>query len=228
VRQEGSAIGGLAAPCTADLDEEPGLLEERREMHVYIVYSHPGRNSFTWEVLQSFVRGLEDAEHTFEVGDLYEMGFKADMDLSQYEREMGSDPEAPVPPDVKAEQEKIDGSDALVFVYPVWWSDCPAKLKGWFDRVLTYGYAYTYDDGEHTTSKIDIVKALVLCPAGHHVEHLEEIGIAESMRRVMLNDRLLGVGVREARMEILGGMSFGDKDVRKRNLEKAYRLGAEF
>lgn len=110
----------------------------------------------------------------------------------------------------------------------MWWSDCPAKLKGWFDRVLTLGYAYFYEGGKHRTSKIHVQKALALCPAGHPFKHLEETGIAESMRRVMLNDRLLGVGVQEARMEILGGMVTKDEAIRRKNLERAHRLGREF
>ena len=197
-------------------------------MHVYVVFAHPSKKSFTRAVLESFTRGLLEAGHTFDIGDLYEMNFKTDMDLAQYKRETGLDPKAPVPGDVKAEQKKIDKAHALVFIYPVWWSDCPAKLKGWFDRVLTYGYAYIYEDGEHVTSKIHIEKALVLCPAGHMVEHLEETGIAESMRRVMLGDRLLGVGVREATMEILGGMFPYDDARREKNLKRAYQLGREF
>ena len=48
------------------------------------------------------------------------------------------------------------------------------------------------------------------------------------MRRVMLNDHLLGVGVKEAQMEILGGMLHNDPDVRKQNLETAYQLGRNF
>jgi NAD(P)H dehydrogenase (quinone) len=197
-------------------------------MHVYILFAHPGKESFTREVLASFIRGLEEAGHTHELGDLYDMHFRTDMDPSQYERETGLRPEAPVPEDVSAEQEKIGRADALVFIYPVWWSGCPAKLKGWFDRVWTYGYAYTYDDavgGVHVSSKIDIEKALVICPAGHTEEHLEETGIAESMRRVMLQDRLLGVGVREVRMEILGGMVLRSEERRRGNLERAYELG---
>jgi NAD(P)H dehydrogenase (quinone) len=200
-------------------------------MHVYVVFAHPSKESFTRVVLNAFVRGLEEAGHSYEIGDLYEMGFQADMDLAQYERETGLDPDAPVPEDVKMEQEKINRADALVFVYPVWWSDCPAKLKGWFDRVLTYGYAYTYEDiaeGVHISSEIDIDKALVICPAGHTLEHLEEIGIAESMRHIMLHDRLLGVGVKEARMEILGGMVPMDESNRTCNIERAYMLGKEF
>ena len=197
-------------------------------MHVYVVFAHPSRESFTRQVLDAFSRGLTDAGHTVEIGDLYAMGFEADMDLAQYKRETGGDPAEPVPEDVRAEQEKLQRADGLAFVYPVWWSDCPAKLKGWFDRVWTYGYAYVYDEGEHLTSRISIRKALVVCPAGHTVEHLEEIGKAESMRRIMVQDRLIGVGVKDARMEILGGMTFDRGLMKEQNLARAYDLGRGF
>ncbi|MBN1287381.1 MAG: NAD(P)H-dependent oxidoreductase [Anaerolineae bacterium] len=197
-------------------------------MHVYVVFAHPSHRSFTYAVLQAFLRGLEDAGHSHELGDLYAMNFQSDMDPAQYDREVGMVPTAPVPEDVAAEHAKIDRAGALAFVYPVWWSDCPAKLKGWFDRVWTYGYAYTYEGGEHLTHRIDIAKALVLCPAGHPIETLEANGIAGSMRCVMLNDRLRGVGVADAEMVILGNMVSGDPAVREANLQAAYRLGREF
>jgi NAD(P)H dehydrogenase (quinone) len=198
-------------------------------MHAYIVFAHPSHDSFTHSVLKAFTKGLCDAGHTFEVGDLYEMNFKTDMAPSEYNREAGLDPDAPVPDDVEAEQEKIARADTLVFVYPVWWSDCPAKLKGWFDRVWSYGYAYCYDEaGEHSTSRIDIGKALVLCPAGHTEENLEEAGIAGGMRHIMLNDRLLGVGIKEAEMVILGGMMLKDDAIRDANTRRAYELGRSF
>jgi len=198
-------------------------------MHLYIVFAHPSHESFTYTALESFAKGLEDAGHTFEIGDLYEMNFRTDMNPDEYLRETGLDPDAPVSEDVRIEHEKMERADAIAFIYPVWWSDCPAKLKGWFDRVWSYGYAYCYDEsGEHSTRKVDIGKALVLCPAGHTVRQLEEIGIAESMRRLMLNDRLLGVGVKEAEMVILGGATLNDKAVRDANLERAYELGRSF
>ncbi len=197
-------------------------------MHIYVIFAHPSRRSFSSSVLDAFTRGLEDAGHTFEIGDLYEMGFQSEMDEAQYLRETSGNPFLPVPADVEAEQVRINGARGLVFIYPVWWSDCPAKLKGWFDRVLTYGYAYVYDATGARGTRIDVEKALVLCSAGHTVEHLEETGIAGAMRRVMLDDRLLGVGIREARMEILGGMMPLDDSHRDANLRKAYELGRDF
>jgi NAD(P)H dehydrogenase (quinone) len=194
-------------------------------MHVYILFAHPGKTSFNREVLGAFTRGLREAGHTYETGDLYEMGFKSEMDAEQYHRETDLDPYEPVPNDVAREQEKIDRAEVLAFIYPVWWSDCPAKLKGWFDRVLTYGYAYYYDKSGQRQTRVAIKKAVVICSAGHTVEHLEETGIAESMRRIMLNDRLLGIGVREAKMVILGGMMPHDNSFMEDNLKRAYDLG---
>lgn len=197
-------------------------------MHIYIVLAHPSRKSFSRSVLDAFTRGLEEAGHSYEVADLYEMGFPSEMDEAQYLRETSGDPDLPVPADVEGEQARIDRADGLAFIYPVWWSDCPAKLKGWFDRVLTCGYAYLYDTKGARSTRMSIEKALVLCSAGHTVAHLEETGIADSMRRIMLNDRLLGVGVRQARLEILGGMMPLDDTCRERNLRRAYELGRDF
>ncbi|MGB9838630.1 NAD(P)H-dependent oxidoreductase [Methanothermobacter sp.] len=91
---------------------------------------------------------------------------------------------------------RIRRVDSLSFIYPLCWSDCPAKLKGWFERVWTCGYAYIYEDGERDM-RIDIEGAVVLCSAGHTEEQLERTGIAESIRSVMLGDRLLGVDVKK-------------------------------
>jgi NAD(P)H dehydrogenase (quinone) len=41
----------------------------------------------------------------------------------------------------------------------------------------------------------------------------------------MLNDRLLGLGVKKAKMEIWGGMMPGDNTFKEINLKKAYDLG---
>lgn len=197
-------------------------------MHVYVIFAHPSTRSFSASVLDAFTRGLADAGHTCEVADLYRMQFRSEMDEEQYVREVSGDPDLPVPPDVAAEQAKIDRANALAFIFPLWWSDCPAKLKGWFDRVLTCGYAYLYDATGARGTRMSVEKALVVCSAGHTAEHLEETGVAGSMRNIMLQDRLLGVGVKRASLEILGGMMPNDDSHREPNLRRAYDLGRNF
>ena len=203
-------------------------------MHIYVVFAHPTRESFTGYVLDEFCRGLRDGGHTYEVGDLYDMGFSSDLSLSEYEREMnvrGDRPSRPLPADVVAEHERIEKASGLAFVFPLWWSDCPGKLKGWFDRVWVCGYSYEYKQvkEEFPFSRLSIEKALVLCPAGHTLEHLETTRILESLRSLYLEDRLRPeVGVARTEIVVLGGTAELGDPFRKSNLDRAYRAGISF
>uniref|UniRef100_A0A8C4QFZ5 N-ribosyldihydronicotinamide:quinone reductase 2 n=1 Tax=Eptatretus burgeri TaxID=7764 RepID=A0A8C4QFZ5_EPTBU len=46
--------------------------------------------------------------------------------------------------DIVEEQEKLSDADLVIFQFPMYWFSMPAILKGWMDRVLTYGFAYTF------------------------------------------------------------------------------------
>jgi NAD(P)H dehydrogenase (quinone) len=63
---------------------------------------------------------------------------------------------------------------------------------------------------------------LVICTAGHPNDFLEETGIAESMRNVMLDDRL-GVRFGKKEMIILGG-TLALENVANSHLEKIMNL----
>jgi len=153
-------------------------------MKVFIVYCHPSEDSLTREARDSFIAGLESAGHSYILSDLYAMNFTTDMSEEEYNREAFYRQDLPVPPDVKAEHEKINASDAIVFIHPVFWTDAPAKLVGWLDRVWTVGFAY----GENRTMKL-LEKGLVICSAGNTLEYFERTGLGEAMRRVFLDDR---------------------------------------
>ncbi|WDF62181.1 NAD(P)H-dependent oxidoreductase [Flavobacterium sp. KACC 22763] len=171
-------------------------------MNVLIVYAHPSKKSYTFQVLERLKSVLGNENWYIEVSDLYGSNFISDMSEAEYEREGFAKTQLPIPSDVLAEQEKIEKADAIIFLYPVWWSDCPAKLKGWFDRVYSVGYAY----GQNETSRKmkTIPYGLAICTAGHPNDFLHEIEIAQSMEKIMLEDRL-GKRFTHKEMIILGG-----------------------
>ena len=197
-------------------------------MHVLVLFAHPRRTSFTGEVLEALHAGLREAGHTVEIGDLHAEGFDPLLDEVQFGRETAMDSSAPLPPDILAEQARLDRADGLVFLYPLWWTDVPAILKGWFDRVWSYGYAYAYAEDHSRSSRLRVRKALAITVAGHPLELLTETGMVEAMTRVMVGDRLLGVGIPEARLEVLGGLSGNPPEVRARHLARARELGRRF
>ena len=195
------------------------------KMRVLIVYAHPSEDSFTYHVKNTFIKGLEKSGHLIVISDLYKMGFQTDMSETEYLREANYHETAPLPLDVLAEQEKINDSDAIVFIYPVFWTEAPAKLVGWFDRVWTYGFAY----GNRTMKKLD--KALIMAVAGHTIENLKEYGHLQSMQTVMLGDRLHD-RVTEKKMIILDAMTKYNAKLRTakwdEHLETVYQLGVQF
>lgn len=174
-------------------------------MNILIVYSHPSKKSYTWQVLQQIKTVLDEGNHSVEISDLYSMNFSSDMTELEYEREGFAQLHLPLSDDIVAEHKKIEVADCIIFLYPLWWSDCPAKMKGWFDRVYSVGYAYGYDKQGQKISTMKKVKyGIVICTAGHPNDFLEETGIADSMRTIMINDRL-GKRFENKEMLILGG-----------------------
>jgi NAD(P)H dehydrogenase (quinone) len=147
------------------------------------------------------------------------MNFSTDMSEAEYLREGYYRSDLPVPEDAAAEQKKINSSDALVFIYPVFWTDVPAKLKGWFDRVWTYGFAY----GNNRSMK-QLEKGLALCVAGNTLEYFHETGLLDAMEKTMLRDRLFD-RVRTKQLIVLDAAS---RELESRELNREKHLQTAF
>ena len=198
-------------------------------VHVHVVYCHPSEASFTAQVRDELLHGLADAGHTTTVSDLYAQGFATDMTEDEYLRDAFYTAEPPLAPDVLAEQSLINAADALVFVYPVFWTEAPAKLVGWFDRVWRYGFAYGKDAGAMPMKTLD--RVLFLAIAGHDEDELAAQGRMSSMRNVMLDDRIHD-RARAKELVLLGGTDRHDMARREascaRNLARVRELALGF
>jgi len=124
-------------------------------MQVHIVYCHPSEDSLTAEVRDAFIRGLVDSGKSYTLSDLYKQGFQTDMTEQEYLRDAYYNNEPSLSEDVLVEQGRINDADALVFIYPVFWTEAPAKLVGWFDRVWSFGFAYGADGDLASVSATD-------------------------------------------------------------------------
>lgn len=103
------------------------------------IIAHPNTaSSFNAALLDCTKQACEQAGATLEINDLYKNCFDPIITTKDMAAAFNGSPAE----DVKAEQEKVAGADILIFHYPVFWFDRPAILKGWFDRVLTNGFAF--------------------------------------------------------------------------------------
>ena len=129
-------------------------------MNILLVYAHPEPRSLNGALRDFTIRRLEEAGHTVQVSDLYAMNWKSALDAQDYPAKPADARFDPVADsahafehglqreDIALEQQKLRWADAVILQFPLWWFSMPAILKGWFDRVYAYGFAYGV--GEHS------------------------------------------------------------------------------
>lgn len=146
-------------------------------MHTLIVYCHPYPQSFGHAQLEAICRKLERENHDYKVIDLYEDGFNPV--LSREELKVYFKGEV-VDPMVKRYQEMLLSAEHLVMIFPIWWSDIPAMLKGWIDKVMLVGSTWYLNDEGRLIGKLSNIKDLAVytTSAGPTIDTIEECGDA--------------------------------------------------
>ena len=113
-------------------------------MQVVVVLAHPNSDSFSHAIAERASVGLRGAGHDVEVLDLYALGFRAAMNAEEHLAYHGDNPA--VERMVTDHGALVLRADAMVFIYPTWWSSLPAILKGWLERVMVPGVAFVFND----------------------------------------------------------------------------------
>jgi len=142
-------------------------------MNVLLVYAHPEPTSFTGALKDAARDALTAAGHHVEVSDLYAENFNPvagrhdfttvhDAGRFHYQNEqMHAHTNKGFASDLVREQQRVLKADMIVWLFPIWWGGVPAILKGWFERVMAFGFAYA--DGKRFDSGFFRDKTGMLC-----------------------------------------------------------------
>lgn len=149
-------------------------------MNYLIIYGHFSPESFNHALLEVLTGSLTTA-HNVKVRDLYALNFNPVLTGGDMEALEKGTP----PADIQAEQDLICWADALIFVYPIWWSAMPAILKGYIDRVFSLGFAYTVEE-TGPRGLLEGKKVYIFNTTGADEDTNRECGVFQSMHN--LND----------------------------------------
>ena len=117
-----------------------------RPVRCLVIHAHPDPESFSTRLRERAVAGLERADHHVDVIDLYGERYQPCMSAAEHVDydTIGADHPDPV---VRHHIGLVSAAEALVFIYPTWWSGVPAILKGWLERTFLPGVAFTLHPG---------------------------------------------------------------------------------
>ena len=104
-----------------------------------IIFVHPWHGSFNKAILDTVIKNLEVEKKQYQLIDLIKDNFDPvlrENELKLYSQGKSDDPL------VNKYQLMLNSTKELIFIFPIWWYDVPAILKGFIDKVMLKGFAY--------------------------------------------------------------------------------------
>jgi NAD(P)H dehydrogenase (quinone) len=152
-------------------------------MKVLLVYAHPNPQSFNAALAKAIEEEIIANGGQIKVKDLYAMHWDPVLNMEDLKGLYSGT----IPPDVKQEQTDVAWADLVIMLAPVWWYSIPAILKGYIDRVFSFGFAYKYT----ATGPLGLLKGkkgLFVTTSGANRQDAEMGGMMTT-----LNKSLMGV-----------------------------------
>lgn len=115
--------------------------DERTKMQALSVVAHPTPTSFSHAMARAANEALRDLGYIVNFHDLYAEGFDPIHAVGEAQNIDSTDPL------VELHCGQLANADIVLVFHPNWWSQPPAILKGWIDRVFRLNTAYGYPPG---------------------------------------------------------------------------------
>ena len=184
-------------------------------MKYLVIYSHPNKASFNNVIRETVIETLEKNGHEIKVRDLYENNFNPVLSASDFETFLSGG----TPDDIKAEQEYIKWAEKIIFISPIWWASFPAILKGYIDKIFSYGFAYLYDENGPVPLLTD-KEGIFISTMGAPNEFYKEAGFLDSFDKTQDIGILNFTGIKSGEHIFFGAVPTTTDEIRKGYLEE--------
>ncbi len=142
-------------------------------MKIVVILGHPQKGSFNHAIAEMAVDTLRSEGHEAIYHDLYEEGFEPVVTSEEIPKGARLDAA------IEKHCRHIADADGIIIVHPNWWGTPPAIMKGWIDRVIRPGVAYSFlenDKGEGVPLGLLKAKAAIVFNTSN-TENSREINV---------------------------------------------------
>ena len=139
-------------------------------MKTTIIMCNPSEDSFSKDIMKKVISILEEKQKQYEVIDLYEDKFNPVMtaeDEKLYSIGKSTDKL------VETYQKKLKECDEIVFIFPIWWNNVPAMLKGFFDKVFIKEFAFVEENHRPKGLLTNVKSGLLITTSESEAEYIK-------------------------------------------------------
>ena len=185
--------------------------------NILLIYGHPKTpTSFNFDLKEKLLFTLKNKGHNVFVRDLYEVNFNPV--LSSKDLEMFHNNE--IPDDIKREQDFIRSANIMIFIYPIWWTGLPAIIKGYFDKVFSYGFAYKRR-GSEIIGLLNDKTAIIINSHGNSIKTYNEQGMYNAMKLTSDTGIFAFCGFKTIKHLFFGEITSATSEVRENYIKDA-------
>ncbi|MDO4878918.1 MAG: NAD(P)H-dependent oxidoreductase [Neisseria sp.] len=180
-----------------------------------LIYAHPYEQSFNHAVFQRVREILAAKGETCKTIDLYADGFNPAYtreELALFNQGRALDPL------VLHYQETLKETDRLIFVFPIWWADMPAIVKGFEDKVFLKTLAYNPTPTGIKGCLTNIREAVVITTSTAPTWYLKYF-CGNVIGKAMIGHTLKGIGAGRGRWINFGNMDKSTAEKRQAFLD---------
>lgn len=185
---------------------------------ILIINGHPDKESFNFALSEAYKKGAIKSNAEIKEINIRELNFNPNLQFGYRKR-------TELEPDLLDAQDKLKWADHLVWVYPVWWASAPAIMKGFLDRVLLPGFAFSKRENsllwnKHLTGKT----ARIICTLDQPSWYYRLI-YARPSYNAMKKGTLNFIGVRKVCITTIGPIRLSKEAYRAKWLKRVETLG---
>ena len=151
-----------------------------------IILASNNEKSFSKEIVNKLIDILTQNKVQYEVIDLYKDNFNPVMTAKQEQLYSKGETDDEL---VKKYQKHLKESDEIILVFPLWFNNVPAILKGFFDKVLLKEFAFTEENNKPKGLLNNIKSGLVISTSESNSEYLIE-GLNNPIETVVVKGTL--------------------------------------
>ena len=166
-----------------------------------IISAHPNPQSFNRALVEEVIKATRQVGAETVVRDLYTLDFNPVLSWSELNATM----EGIVPAEIKFEQKLIAEAELITFIYPLWWMGFPAILKGYLDRILSYGFAYQNENGV-SVGLLGNKKMQHFITMGNSIEKYQQLGFDKALKSCLVDGLFNFCGITDIQHDIFGNI----------------------
>lgn len=182
-------------------------------MSTTIIYAHPYEKSFNAAILAEVSQQLAAKNEAFQVLDLCADGFNpayTKAELALYKEGKTGDPL------VQKYQQALRQSSRVIYIFPIWWGEAPAIIKGFSDKVFAKDFAYSQNPKNGMTKGLltHIQQALIITTSTAPTL-IVKLFFGNAISRVFSGYTLKSVGIKQRKWLNCGRVNLCSQEQRQ-------------